>query len=297
MEGRRTLNPASTPDHCTLPATPRGLLPPSLRVLFITGLHRTGDWLREAFGADGVVQIELDEAVGIARGLSMLRDELYDIVLISHEGGGLDALKMLDAIRAGSHDEQPILVLGDLPARELAAHCYEAGADAYLSVPDTSTRTLIWELARACERHELVADNRRLQRTQRMRVEQEAQESRAMLQDQWRLLSASAEIVPPDLPVQLTDHYRQLLRTYVIMGAGNLSNEMERLADLLAAAFITSRQAMQMHLYVLNEMLSGLGARSARHIMNRASLLQAELLLHLSEGYRNRLKTAASPLR
>ena len=143
----------SSPSTHSLP-TPRGLLPPQLRALFITGLHRTGAWLAEAFAADGVSDINLDEAVGIARGLSMLRDEIFDVVLISHEGAGLDALQMLDAIRAGSHDEQPMLVLGDTPARDIAAHCYEAGADAYICIHDTSTRTLIWELARACERHE-----------------------------------------------------------------------------------------------------------------------------------------------
>ena len=273
-----------------LPATPRGLLPPHMRALFITGLHRTGAWLQEAFNSDGVADIELDEAVGIARGLSMLRDEIYDVVIISHEGAGLDALKMLDAIRAGSHDEQPILVLGDQPARELAAHCYEAGAHAYLSVTDTSTRTLIWELARACERYELLSENRRLQNSQQARLNVETQEATALLNQQWRLISASDSIEAPDLPVQLTDHYRQLLRTYVIMGAGNLHSEMERVADLLAAAFIPASQAMQMHMYVLDEMLQGLGARSARHVMNRASLLLSEMLLHLCDGYRQRLK-------
>ena len=83
---------SAAPSRIDLPATPRGFLPPQMRVLFITGLHRTGAWLAEAFAADGVAEIQLDEAVGVARGMSMLRDEVYDAVLISHEGEGLDAL-------------------------------------------------------------------------------------------------------------------------------------------------------------------------------------------------------------
>ena len=36
------------------PATPWGLLPPRMHVLFIAGPHRKGRWLAEAFAADGM---------------------------------------------------------------------------------------------------------------------------------------------------------------------------------------------------------------------------------------------------
>ena len=90
------------------PATPWGHLPPRMRVLFITGHQRTGGWLAEAFAADSASDVTLEEATGIADGLSRLREELFDAVLVSHELGGLDALEVLDAIRAGSSDDQPI---------------------------------------------------------------------------------------------------------------------------------------------------------------------------------------------
>ena len=34
----------------------------------------------------------------------------------------------------------------------------------------------------------------------------------------------------PDLPERLVDHYREMLRAYVVMGAGNLADEMTALA-------------------------------------------------------------------
>ena len=257
-----------------LPATPPGYLPPQMRVLFVTGLHRTGGWLAEAFAADGVSEIMLDEAVGIARGMSMLRDEVYDAVLVSHEGEGLNALELLDAIRAGSRDTQPILVLGDIAAPEMAAMCYEAGGDAYLCVEVTTTRALIWELARACERHQLLSENRRLRRAEGRRLQLERDEASSLLAQQRQLLSpemrGQAAETALQVPSQLIDHYRQLLRTYVIMGAGNLGGELSHLADLLAAAFVAPEHAFQLHLHVLDEMVQGLGSRSARHIMNRA---------------------------
>ena len=58
------------------------------------------------------------------------------------------------------------------------------------------------------------------------------------------------------LPPELTAHYRELLRIYVIMGSGNLADELRRLAGLLVAAGITARQTARMHLEVVAEMIS-----------------------------------------
>ena len=91
---------------------------------------------------------------------------------------------------------------------------------------------------------------------------------------------------PPRLPDELIAHYRELLRTYVIMGAGNLSSEMRRLAELFTTAGITAREAMQLHLFVLEELIQGLGARSTRHVMTRADLLALEIMMYLAESYR-----------
>ena len=88
--------------------------------------------------------------------------------------------------------------------------------------------------------------------------------------------------------MRLVEHYREMLRTYVIMGTGNLSHEMSHLSELLVGAEVTARETMQLHVQVLEELVRGLGNRSARHVMNRADLLVLEVLVHLSEGYRRR---------
>jgi DNA-binding response OmpR family regulator len=290
-----------------LPAAPWGELPPHMRVLFITGLHRTGSWLAEAFAADSAVDVQLDEAIGLTNGLARLRDDVFDAVLISHEGESLDALDLLEAIRAGSHEQQPIVVLGAQSEQEMSALCYEAGGDAYVCVNATTTRTLIWEIARAIERRRLMADVRRLQQEQRHRLQLEHDEATRLLVQQRGLIEqlehlrrgqheGDGELVggeplmaaPDDLPSKLVEHYRELLRTHVIMGSGNLSGEMGRLADMLASAGVTARQAVQLHLHVLEEMIRGLGNRSSRHVMNRADLLILEVIVDLAESYRER---------
>ena len=50
-----------------------------------------------------------------------------------------------------------------------------------------------------------------------------------------------------------------------------------------------------LHLYVLEDMICGLGNRSARHVMNRADLLILEVMMNLSEGYRERFMKRINP--
>lgn len=301
-------------------------LPPRMRVLFITSLARTGGWLAEAFASDSASEVDLCEAIGITAGLARLRDEVFDAVLISHEAEGLDALDLLDALRTSSSERLPIVILGAQSEQELAAHCFEAGADAYVCVHTTTTRTLIWQVARAVERHQLLSENGRLQQAQRHRLQLEHEEAnrllyqqRALIDDLDRLAHAKADAVADRgdptsavacgwettepvrpilaLPLTLVGHYRELLRAYVVMGSGNLNDEMLRLTDLFAAANVSARQAMLLHLNVLEELIQGLGNRSARHVMNRADLLVMEVMIHLAENYRERLWQRLHPPR
>jgi DNA-binding NarL/FixJ family response regulator len=300
-----------------------------MRVLFITGRRRTGGWLAEAFASDGASEIFLEEALGTVAGLSHLRDEVFDAVLVSHEPGELEALDLIAGYRAGGADE-PIVVLGSQSEQEMSALCYEAGADGYVCVNTTTARTMIWVVARAVQRHHLVRENQRLRQSERQRVQRDHDEAERLLRQQRALISdlvalrrQSSNSIPspsseqeaslerPDvdpsaqsnaktpagLPTELAEHYRELLRTYVIMGSGNLACELTRLADLLATAGITPQQTMSLHLHVLEELVHGLGARSTRHVMTRADLLVMEIMIHLAEGYRRRYLDRTRPPR
>lgn len=298
-------------------------LPVRMRVLFIASSQRTGGWLAEAFATDSASEVSLEEAVGTASGLARLRDEPFDAVLVSHEPGELDALDLIEGYRAGGAEE-PIVVLGLQSEQEMAALCYEVGADAYVCVNTTTTRNLIWVVARAVQRHQLVRENHRLNLAERRRLKQEHDEADRLLEQQRALISdleslqehgaapsATAEedapALPharrprdedrqaPALPAELIGHYRELLRTYVIMGSGNLAGELSRLAELLTNAGVSAREAMQVHLHVLEELVRGLGTRSTRHVMTRADLLALEIMIHLAEGYRRRYQQRVHP--
>lgn len=268
--------------------TPCGHLPVQIRALFVTGSTRASGWLADAFAADSASKVLLEETAGMADGLVRLRDEIFDVVLVSHEDG-LDALEFLDALRGGGGDEQAIVVLGEPSEQEMAALCYDAGADAYVCLHAATTRALLWIVARAIERVRLMAENRRLQQTKRRRLQSEHDEATHLLREQHAMIDGSsieAKLAQTQFPHALTARYHELLRTYIIMGAGNLADEISQLVDQLVAGGLTARQAMQLHLHVLEELLNGLGNRSTRHAMTRADMLILEVMINLAERYR-----------
>jgi hypothetical protein len=299
-----------------------GQMPTRVKVLYVTTLHRTGAWLAEAFRADCATDVMLVETVGVTAGLAKLRDEVFDAVLVSHEPGVLDGLELVEGMRGGGNDE-PAIVLGKAPSSQMAALSYEVGADAYCCVAETTTRSLLWTFARAIERCQLVREHRRLVQNEQQRLAHEHQEAERLLAEQRALiaelelirdgrggegergrgvepsdditgespplpLSSSPPLVPCDLPDRLVAHYREMLRAYVVMGAGNLADEMVRLAAMLTEADVSAQRAMQLHVQVLEELVSSLGNRSARHVMTRADLLVLEIMAHLADGYRRR---------
>lgn len=298
--------------------TPWGHLPTQMKLLFIPGSDQPVAWFAKALAVDSGSKVRLEQASSLAQGLARLRDQVFDAVLIIHDSDENDALSILDAIRTGSSDDQPIVVLGRLPAEELSVPCYEAGGDAYLCLEHTSTRLLLWEVARAIQRHQMSVENRRLQQLsqQRLRLERDEtgrllRQQRAMVSgedserladvtvgQQWGKTCAQEGVEVTSLPSPLVAHYRELLRTYVIMGCGNLAEEMTRWARQLVNEDVTAQQVMKMHLSVVEQMVKGLGSRSARHLMNRADLLIMEIMIHLVDNYRQRFhgsETAISP--
>lgn len=277
-------------------------LPPRLLVLFITGRRRSGRWLADALAADKGCEIELDEVQGSAAGLAQLGERAYDAVLVAHEPGALDALDLVEGYRTGGSVEA-ILVLGEQSEQEMAALCYEVGADGYLCVPTATTRTLLWMLARAVRFRRLLQENQRLSRLETERLQREHDEADQLLRQQRAILcnleelrrpSAAARakdpavVAPFSLPEELVSHYRDLLRAYVIMGSGTLTDELNQLAALLADAGLSAGQAMYLHLRAVDDLIRGLGTRSTRHVMTRADLLVLELVVHLAEEYRRR---------
>src|SRR3954454_3287054 len=189
----------SAPDPSARRTIPKiwGQMPSRMKVLYVTTLHRTGGWLAEAFRSDCAAEVLLVETVGVTAGLSHLRDEFFDAVLISHEPGVLDALDLVEGLRAGGNDE-PMIVLGAAPSAQMAALSHEVGADAYCCVAETTTRSLLWTFARAIERCQLVREHSRLVQMEQQRLAHEHHEAERLLAEQRALIAEFEEIKASD---------------------------------------------------------------------------------------------------
>ena len=114
-------------------------------------------------------------------------------------------------------------------------------------------------VARAIEHHKLVCESRRLAQSEKHRQAQEQLDAERLLDEQRLMLGNldSTSCSQTALDPALTTHYRELLRAQVIMGSGNLHDELGRLAEVLLAADASARR-------FVNPMRSAMGARGSR---------------------------------
>jgi len=263
---------------------------PAARVMLAAPDQQLGDNLADLLAEDEACELTLLEAIGAAEAMETLRNEPVGAVLVQHTTE-FDAFELIDAVRAGQGDDLPILVLGEQCPSMIEAACFEAGADGYLCMATTSARALLWHVAKAIERSQLLGGHRRLTLDQHRRLSREHGEASDLLQQQRMLIQGLEQVQAqpseaPAPPTQLVEHYRELLRAHVIMGTGALGADLRLFCDLLVQAGFGPADAMSLHVSALEQLVQGLGGRSARHVMNRADLLVLELMMGLADCYR-----------
>jgi DNA-binding NarL/FixJ family response regulator len=284
-----------------------------VRALYVTTPAFPASLLIDLLAADRAMTVSIVACLAPQVALARLREEPFDVVLVQHAPPELDALEFVEAHRSTGADDA-VVVVGRQPENLLAPLCYEVGADAYLVDSQTTARQLVWAIGRAIQWHALVRDNRRLVDLEHKRIRLEHGEAERLLEQQRGVLSGlqdlsrSNELKAPgeqllpitsdagsatSVPSSLVIGYRDLLRAYVIMGAGNLAAETTALVAALAEAGFSAPQVMQLHVFVLEETIRGLGGRSSRHVMARADLLVLEVMAQLVERYRTRQSTGA----
>lgn len=263
------------------PKTRGPRLPRELRLLYVSAVGQSADWLTNALAADRATTVDVVHALGASDAMQRLNGDLFDAVLVHHEPHGLAALEFLDAAYA-TCDQQPIVVLGTESSDDMTALCYEAGAHEYLRIDTATTRQLIWTLARAVAHGALFRKQQQLIAADAQRIAQENAEARRVLEQQAGVFGSEQS---SPLPQELVDHYRELLRTYVVMGSGHLGGEIAALAQMLVGGRVSALQIMQIHVAAVACVVDGLGSRSAKHVVSRADLMALELISQLADAY------------
>jgi len=266
--------------------SPAGL-PSGLRLLIIGSREPT--WPKLALRLDdaGCREPQFKWVSGDAEAVRLLRGDSFDCVVIDRTNPPDGSLELLQGLRTAGCDD-PVIVAVTEAAGETWARAVELDADLLVTPAPWDSAALVPLIARAVARIEIVRENHRLGLTGQRRDRQDRHEAASLLAHQRRML-AGLPATRTDVPEALKRHYQELLRTYVMMGSGNLDDDIARLARQLAADQLGPSDALALHVDQVEALARGLGNRSTRHVLARADLLALELLLHLGEQIRKQV--------
>lgn len=301
--------------------TTSSALPSGLRLLCVGRQEPSWVGLTLQLDAQGCLEPHFKWVSTTSEALSLLRDESFDCLLVRAENStdaqsARDVLDLVHGIRAGGC-EDPVVLVANSAADSLWTEGMELNVDVLVSSRGWDSPALLPSIRRAIDRGRLAHDNHHLAMADRRRMSRERDEAEYLLSQQRLILTALERFVAeqsaisdaagnaaagesqtvratiPPLPPEFEQYYQELLRTYVIMGAGDLAGEVARLGDLLGNAGFSPTEVLQLHLERVERLVRGLGNRSTRHVMARADLLALELMIHLGESYLRRLRGSA----
>jgi DNA-binding NarL/FixJ family response regulator len=297
-------------------------LPTRLRLLCVGSVEPSWVSLTLQLDALGCVEPNFKWVSTANEALALLRDESFDCLLIRmnlpREGSGDDPVSLARGIRAGGCSD-PIVIVTMATDDETWTEALRLSVDLLVSAKGWESSALVQTIQRAVERGRMFHEIDRLASAERRRLVRERDEAEYLLNQQRRFLAAlehfadpvegqstegsaragravAAATEPFGLPREFDEYYQELLRTYVIMGSGNLAAEIVKLAEVLSQAAFTPREVLDLHLARVERLVRGLGNRSTRHVMARADLLALELMVRLGECYQRRAAAHESPL-
>ncbi|HAH48233.1 hypothetical protein [Gimesia sp.] len=292
------------------------LIPPGFKVLFVSEVRPVWVSLALRLDATGCSEPRFEWVSTAEEALTQLRKDSFDCLLIQFdEVLKKSRLELLNAIRiSGCHE--PVVLLLSHPDDQVTLAACENQAEILVSPAMWESPALLSVVRRALFVQQLTEENHQLQVDKHRRLIRERDEAERLLNQQRSIVEELQTLVYPDainemqsetagdkqtdphksdaaaelprIPFEVRDYYHELLRTYVIMGAGSLKDEILQIAELLAAVDLTPPQVLEFHLECVELIVKGLGNRSSRHVMSRADLLALEMMVHLGECYQKK---------
>ena len=232
----------------------------------------------------------------------------------------IDAVALAEAL-ASAGCETPLLVLAASLPDGRWCRLLACGCQVLVSRSRWDSPAIAPAMFRAVRHAAQGLENLELRRMQQQRLQRERDEADELLQQQQQIVGQLQQLLysvdspvassgdsrtdsgeavsveqspalPPTageaVPAGMIRYYHELLRTSVMMGSGCLSGEIRRLAEMMVAADLGPREAMQLHLAGVESLVGGLGRRSTRHVLSRASLAGMELVMLVGECWKQR---------
>src|SRR5579872_3108285 len=265
--------------------TGAGELPMRLRLLCVGSAEPSWVSLTLQLDALGCVEPNFRWVSTANEALALLRDESFDCLLVrvnpDRQGPGDEPLALARGIRAGGCAD-PIVIVTVATDDETWSEALRLNVDVLVSAKGWESSALVPAIERAVERGRMLHEIDRLTAADRRRLIRERDEADYLLSQQRQILTALQSLVANGnsdhapaasspagaervaLPREFDEYYQELLRTYVIMGSGNLTSEIGKLAELLSQGNLTPRDVLDLHLARVERLVRGLGNRSTR---------------------------------
>lgn len=255
-----------------------------------------------------------------------LRDERFDCILVDAPpmatltGGDETALGLVRGLRSAGC-EDPVVLIGRLLTDNDWKEACDLDCDVFLSAKGWDSPALAFLVKRAIRHGQLLREHHRLMTADHRRLIRERDESEKLLAQQRQIINEIESLADPlkepatsqtrgdksarfnpnpiDRKQVATERfstaYRDLLRSYVLMGSGSLASEIAEIADQLVEVGVAPPEALQLHVRSVEDLVKGLGNRSSRHIVARGDLLAVELMMHLASRSQRVAGALASP--
>jgi hypothetical protein len=282
------------------------------RLLCVRGSEPS--WVSLALGFHSAA-IDIPRLVWVAtsrEALGRVRDEQFDCVLVDYPPAGVSPsddngpFGLVRALRTAGHEEPVVIVALLFTDPDWTEACL-LDCDVFVSPRGWNSASLGRLVLRSVRRGAQAREHRQLTIADHRRLVREREESEQLLAQQRQIISELESL--PDLlesrspgsgergnrslnldpapilepvPSEFTASYAGLLRSYVLMGSGSLAGEIAETADRLLAARVSPPEALQLHVHCVEQLMRGLGNRSARHVVARADLLAVEMMTHLA---------------
>lgn len=289
---------------------PRRTLPAQLRLLCVSAAEPSWTVLALLLDKHGCHEPQFRWCGGGAQALSLLREETFDCLVVYDAGPpagiaprGLAVVPFLQAVAAGGSLE-PILVVTQHADDDWLLQLADYECEVLVAAQGWQSPALPVWIGRAVERSHVARENQRLANADRRRHVRDRDETEQMIEQQRQIINAalrstafidgpsaeaaSTAALAERLPEPVITYYQELLRTYVMMGSGSLTDEIRTLAELFVTAGVSPRAVLRVHLERVESLIRGLGSRSSRHVMVRADILSMELMIQVGECYREK---------
>jgi hypothetical protein len=274
------------------------VLPSALRLLCVGAREPSWALLTMQLGSQGCHEPQFRWSSTANEALTLLRREIFDTVIIVSEAidrdgefGWRNVLALVDAVRAGGHDD-PVLLIAPYVADDKFGQLSRHDCDVLCSSRSWESPALVPLILRMIDRNQRLEATRRLESSHRRQVSRDKSEAERLLREQQRMVQdvrligyRSMNAVANTIPEEHRSYYQTLLRTHGMMGEGSLSAEVSQFAKQLRAMGATPGDALEMHLQQTEQLIARAGSRSSRHLVSRADLLAIELLLYLGQEY------------